>query len=182
MGLVGGPIVNNFKQDLTWSLDERESEMFDKFYYRAFPNLETIEITNDREDQRVGIDKYLLLSNGKRISIDEKKRRKDYGDILIEEYSVIPKDGSKKVVGWIGKHKHTDYIVYAIMPAKRVYLLPFLLLQKSWLSNYKEWKSRFGTKYADNHTYWTSNIPIPTKELLSSIKAEMDQQFWEIVQ
>lgn len=169
--------MNDFKKDLEWSLDERDNEIFDNFYFKAFPNLERIEIANDIKDQKDGIDKFLILKNGKRICVDEKKRRKDYKDILIEEYSVVSKNGGDKKVGWIGKHKKTDYIVYAIMPIKKVYLLPFLLLQKAWLINYNNWKDKYRVPPADNGTYWTTNLAIPTKVLLDAIYTEMETEF-----
>jgi hypothetical protein len=171
--------VNDFKRDLEWSFDERENEMFDRFYFRAFPDLERIEVATAMKDQRAGIDKILHTNSGNSIRIDEKKRRKDYGDILLEAYSVIPKNGGPKTVGWLGRHKHTDYIVYAIMPSRKVYLFPFLLLQKAWLCNYAEWKQSFGIKYADNGTYLTSNIAVPKDILFAAISKEMDQDFYD---
>lgn len=75
---------NDFQHDLEFSL---EDELFNQMYYKKFPHLEQIEIVSDIEQQKKGIDKILHLEGGKTIFIDEKKRRKDYGDILIEEYS-----------------------------------------------------------------------------------------------
>ena len=101
---------NEFHTDLEYSLNNRENEMFDEFYFRAFPSLARIELVEDLHLQKRGVDKILHLKNTKQILIDEKKRRKDYGDILLEEYS----NWERKVVGWLGQDKHTDYIVYAL--------------------------------------------------------------------
>ena len=117
--------MNEFNKDLEYSLEQQDNKMFDSLYKKAFPHLVEIEVVEDIELQKKGIDKILHLEGGKTLLIDEKKRRKDYGDILLEEYS----NYDKKVVGWLGKHKHTDYIVYAIMPSNKAYLLPFTLLQ-----------------------------------------------------
>lgn len=169
---MGEPSLNDFSLDLEYSLEERENEMFDNFYYRAFPNLLSIEIVADLQMQREGIDKKLIFENSKTVLIDEKKRRKDYGDILLEEYS----DFDNKKVGWLGRSKHTDYIVYAIMPSKKVYLLPFLLLQKAWIRNWRTWKQRYPRKFSINKEYRTSNIPVPAATLLYAITQEMKQE------
>jgi hypothetical protein len=157
---------NEFHTDLEYSLNNRENEMFDEFYFRAFPSLARIELVEDLHLQKRGVDKILHLKNTKQILIDEKKRRKDYGDILLEEYS----NWERKVVGWLGRDKHTDYIVYAFMDTKRVVLLPFLLLQRAWLANYHDWSRDYPRKFAKNKGYTTSNIPIPNEVLFSAIK------------
>lgn len=173
MGSMGKRGMNDFQIDLEYSLKERDNVLFDNLYYRVFPHLQKIKFVTDLKLQKQGIDKELIFGNGKHIFIDEKKRRKDYGDILLEEYS----NWECKVIGWLGKSKKTDYIVYAIMPTKTVYFLPFLLLQKAWLHNYKNWLRKYGRIFADNPGYKTSNIAVPTLEVLDSIRAEMQDTF-----
>ena len=53
----------------------------------------------------------------------------------------------------MGRDKYTDYITYIILCDNIIYLLPFLLLQKAWLNNYKEWVSTYGRKFAQNDGY-----------------------------
>ena len=159
----------HFQMELAYSLEERGNEMFDKFYFRVFPHLKSIELVKDINLQKLGIDKILIFESNKRIFIDEKKRRKDYGDILLEEYS----DFDNKKIGWLSRSKFTDYIVYALMDTKKIYLLPFQLLQLAWISNYGKWLNEYGRKFSNNENYRTSNIPIPTEILLESIKQEM---------
>ena len=89
--------MNNFKADLQYSLEERENEMFDNFYYRIFPNIAEIKFCEDMETQRKGIDKIIIFKNGNSFTIDEKKRRVDYGDILLELWSVY----EKRKRGWL---------------------------------------------------------------------------------
>ncbi len=162
--------MNYFQSDLEYSLNERENEIFDKFYYRIFKNLKEIKIVNDINMQKDGIDKILIFENGKELLIDEKKRRKDYGDILLEEWS----DFEKKKVGWLGdSNKETDYIVYAIMPSKKVFLFPFKLLQMAWINNYKKWRLIYKRRFAQNIGYRTSNLEIPTNIVMDAIKQEM---------
>jgi len=161
--------MGQFNIDLEYSLKEGEDELLNNFYFRLFPQLKEIQIVQQIDLQKQGIDKILIFQNGKEIWIDEKKRRIAYPDILLEEYSNF----DKKIWGWLGRTKKTDYIVYAVMPSKKVYLLPFLLLQKVWLKNYQNWLNQYGRLFAQNKDYRTSNIPVPTQILLEAIKKEM---------
>lgn len=73
--------------------------------------------TIDCDAQRKGVDRTVVLDGGKAYRIDEKSRREDYGDILLEYES----DSGKP--GWICKPLECDYIAYAV-PGKRPYMLP----------------------------------------------------------
>jgi len=159
---------NDFNTDLQYSLDERESEIFDRFYYRIFPGLKFIELVKDLETQKKGIDKILHFKNGKTVTIDEKKRRTDYGDILLELWSVW----EQRKYGWLYTCQ-CDYIVYAVMPTQKVYLLPSLLLKRAWLTNSREWLKKYKKISADNKTYTTKSVAIPVNVLLKAISAEM---------
>ena len=158
---------NDFQTDLEYSLESGEDKLFNNFYYRVFPNIKQIHTVSDEMLQKKGIDKKIEFESGKIVLIDEKKRHKDYGDILLEEYS----NWERKKVGWLGRDKHTDYIVYAVMPSKKVYLLPFLLLQKAWIKNYRRWIKAFGRKFSNNIYYKTSNVPVPPDILLKAIES-----------
>jgi len=164
--------MNEFKKDLEWSLDVGTCETLNSLYKKMFLDLVEIVTVKDLQLQKRGIDKMIILENGKQLLIDEKIRCTDYGDILIEEYS----DFDRKKVGWIGRDKCTDYIVYYIVPSQKVYLLPFILLQQAWIKNYKTWLEKYHRKMADNGTYKTSNIPVPVKILLEAISNEMCKQ------
>lgn len=86
--------------------------------------------------------------------------------ILLEIWSV---DRIKR--GWLYTCQ-CDYIVYAIMPIKKVYLLPTILLKKAWVTNYNEW---IKTKpiIAQNRTYVTESRAIKIPKLLQAITNEM---------
>lgn len=161
--------INDFETDLVYSLESRDDKLFEKFYHNIFPHLIKIEIVKDLHLQKRGIDKILHFADGKQLLIDEKKRRKDYGDILLEEYS----NYEKKTPGWLHRNKHTDYIVYAIMPSNKVYLLPFELLWLAFKNNYTNWLKQYGRRFAKNNGYTTSNIPVPVDILLDAVKQEI---------
>jgi hypothetical protein len=158
---------------MRFSNEAKLTEFINAQYYQIFPHLDKIEIVIDKEQQKKGIDKFLILKSGKRISIDEKIRRKDYGDILLEEYS----DFDRKVAGWLNKDKYTDYISYVVLPAEKIYLFPFLNLQLAWLKNYKNWLKQYGRRSAENNGWTTTNIPIPTEVLLNEISTCIVHKF-----
>ena len=170
--MSGETTLNNFDVDLKYSLATNDDMEINDSYFRIFCDLKKVDLVNDPLLQKQGIDKILIFKNGKEVWIDEKKRRKDYGDILLEEYS----DFDQKKVGWLSKEKKTDYIAYVIWKPRKLYLLPFKLLQLAWRENYKEWLKHYGRKFAQNKGYRTSNIPVPAETLLSAIKDQIKQE------
>lgn len=169
IGTTGETKLNDFKTDLEYSLESGEDKLFDNFYYRIFPTLKSIEKVVDKELQLKGIDKILIFESGKKVLIDEKKRRKDYGDIAIEIYS----NTEKKTPGWVYKPL-PDYFVYAIMPTKKVYLLPALLL-KLWVEDNFESLDFFPKVEAKNPGYITTSYAVPPDILLEGLKGIMNK-------
>jgi hypothetical protein len=158
--------MNNFRDDLAFSHSAEGLKIWNEIYDSAFPNY--LSMNNQRENgqlQHAGIDRTIILNSGKAIYIDEKVRRVDYGDILLEYVS----NDQKNTKGWAEKPLFCDYIAYAILPSGRCFLLPVPQLQKAWKENKDNWLKAYGTKKADNHFYNTLNCPIPTDVLLHSI-------------
>lgn len=158
--------LNNFKEDLKFSHDMEDLSVWFEIYNKAFPN--NHGFTNERENgqlQHLGIDRTVVLGSGKAIYIDEKVRRKDYGDILLEYIS----NDKIKSKGWVEKPLFCDYIAYAILESGMCYLLPVPQLQKAWMENKKEWIKKYGIKSAKNKYYNTLNCPIPIKILFPEI-------------
>ncbi len=168
--------VNEFKADLQYSLDQQECELLDVFYQREFPGICRIELIRDMDRQRRGIDKILHFNSGYQITLDEKKRRKDYGDILLETWS--QQENEKR--GWLYSAQ-CDYIVYAIMPTYTVYLLPVLLLKKAWHNNKDCWLDLYQEVQSHNKDYTTINIAIPIEVLMKAIQDEMKYRLLEVI-
>ena len=164
-----------FKDDLAYSHTEADKEYWLKIYRKAFPTLESIE--DNREDgptQRGGIDKTVILKNGKRIGIDEKIRRiANTGDIMLE-YQSSP--GSP---GWAEKPLLCDYIVYIFLPSGLAHYLPVIQLQSVWQKNKEVWLNKYSTRSAKNEGYSTLNCPVPTNILYQAIQSEFTIQFGE---
>ena len=158
--------LNNFEEDLKFSHKMEDWSIWIEIYNKAFPN--NHGFTNERENgqtQHLGIDRTVILSSGKAIYIDEKVRRKDYGDILLEFVS----NDRTKSKGWAEKPLFCDYIAYAIIESGMCYLLPVPQLQKVWAENKEEWLKGYGIKSAPNQYYNTLNCPIPIKVLFQAI-------------
>ena len=114
-------------------------EFWSAIYNKAFPNLvNMMACPGDYASQRMGIDRVLLLSNGKVLKIDEKKREKEYNDILLEYLS----NDQTNAPGWIEKDLAIDYLAYAFIQSRRCYLFPWAILRRAWMDNRQDWKQK----------------------------------------
>jgi len=165
------PIIHDFHTDLEYSVNLCDDERLDNFYKQAFPLAVKVEFCSDLSEQLKGIDKIIYFQNGNSITVDEKKRRKDYGDILLELW----KNKKHRKPGWLF-YSQCDYIVYAVLEANKIYLLPTVLLQMAWKANREQWLSRYMKKEALNDGYITVNIAIPTEILLNAVLKEMTKK------
>jgi hypothetical protein len=157
----------NFQMDLDFSHRCEDFCFWEEIYNNAFPN--NVGIHSHRQDgphQRNGVDRSVILDNGKSILIDEKsRRRKDTGDILLEFLS----NDRMNTPGWVEKPLMCDYIAYAFLPSGNAYLLPVLQLQLAWSKNKEHWKRAFKVKKALNEGYATLSTPVPTQILFREI-------------
>lgn len=162
---------HNFDDCLEQSHSASELPFWHDCYASAFPTM--IGFHNHRHDgqhQRAGIDRSVILQNGKTILIDEKVRGRNkisnrvYTDIALEEFS----DEERQVPGWVIKPLLCDYIAYAIAPLGKCYLLPVIQLQTAWLANSSQWKENsrpLRAKNSFNGRKWTTlswGVAVPT--------------------
>lgn len=187
-GLEFSGDYHDFFHQLAYAEANSKILQLTRFYKSCFPDTMAVEKVKDRKLQRQGIDTRLTLYNMKRIYFDEKIRKRNWSDILLEEYSVwknypfvgrerIKKcqpvtplqDSWKMKPGWISGQKLTDYITYVIKPSLAVYFLPFLLLRKAWLTHYSEWVVRYGRVFASNEGYVTTSVPVPVDVLYRAL-------------
>lgn len=178
IGQVGGTRsiqskINDFKIDLEYSLQARDLEMFDNFYKRIFGNqLIKIENVSDLDLQKKGVDKILYFNSGRKLLIDEKKRRVDFGDIAIELWHESP---TMKKPGWVF-NTHTDYFVYAIIPSKKCYLLPAIILKLFVKNKFDYIQKTYQKVVAQNKGYQTISYAIPPKMLLLHLREFMEYE------
>lgn len=169
--------LHDFFQSLALSHQYTEAPWWKEVYEKAFYNFSTmIDVRNDCQAQREGIDRYVILNSGETIKIDEKVRTVKYNDILLEVFS----NSERETPGWMQKNLRCDYIAYAFIPTKTCYLLPFLQLKRAWNTNKQIWyekarKSQDGFRVVDaeNKTYTTHSICVPIDILIPAINEAM---------
>ncbi len=168
---------HNFAHSLALSKEHEDAPWWAEIYSRAFPNhLSAVSVREDGWAQRGGIDRVVTLRSGKTVTIDEKVRTQDWGDIALERWS----DQKGKKPGWIQKDLACDFIAYAFVPSKRCYLFPFLTLRRAWQLHGREWcdlaakeEGGFRVVLADNGNYVTESIAVPVADLLTAVRAAM---------
>src|SRR5579862_1030901 len=170
-----GPIehTNDFQRSLQRSLKASDLPIWEQIYRQCFPAMQAMHKHPQNGDhQKAGIDRTVVLANGKVISIDEKAREKNritrrvYDDIAIEEWSDI----DRKKLGWGTKELLCDYIAYAILPLGIGYLLPVPQLQAAWAKYGDLWKSKgYPRIEAKNNGWKTISWGIPVKVLFGAM-------------
>jgi len=160
-------LMNDFQADLAYSAKCSEEPFWQAIYRKAFPDMLFAETPNGL------IDRVIYLGAGKTLYIDEKKRRTIYNDILIEYQS---NDTTPGYDGWINKDLTIDYIAYAFMPEKKVYLLDWQSLRRAWKNEGESWWNKaekkqegFSFVSANNRYYKTHSIAVPIAVLLEAI-------------
>uniref|UniRef100_A0A6M3J7C3 Uncharacterized protein n=1 Tax=viral metagenome TaxID=1070528 RepID=A0A6M3J7C3_9ZZZZ len=166
---------HDFKEQLEYSDDLSAETEWEAFYLKVWPTAVSIHrIQGNNLWQKSGVDRVVYLSNRSCFLIDEKKRRKDYGDVLLEVWSVWYEAGStKNKIGWtFDDSKICDFIAYSV-PGK-VYLLPFDVLRRAAKANLSEWIKRYRYPLtAKNNGYETRNVAIPWPVLRDAMNKAM---------
>lgn len=164
--------VHIFSNSLAMSHAASDLPLWRECYIKAFSNFQTMcDHRQNGDHQLQGIDRSVILTNGKQILIDEKirgrnkKTGKVYTDIALEEKSSIERD----TPGWVVKQLLSDYIAYAIAPLGKCYLLPVLQLQEAWLRHGEAWKQTCPKILAPNKGYKTLSWGIPPDVLFKAV-------------
>lgn len=173
--------VHDFKERLAFSQSTRNEDFWLACYKVAFPdNVGCFPTVDDSESQRKGVDRLIHMATGKTLYIDEKVRETYYPDILLEYVS----SSTTNSPGWVEKQLLIDYLAYAFLPTRTVYLLPWLSLQRAWRENKGHWLKKYGTIRAHNRTYDTLCCPVPTNTLFPALNRAMrvivpEESEWE---
>lgn len=172
--MTAGATVHNFQERLAFSEKASDEPFWEQIYRKAFPRMVNLMLgSGDTDSQRMGIDRVILLSNGKMLTVDEKKREKTWGDILLEYVSV----DTTGAPGWIEKDLAIDFLAYAFMDTRRVYLFSWLLLRMAWQRHKEQWleKARseqdgFRIVPAQNKGYVTKSVAVPIRVLQEAVQ------------
>lgn len=174
-------LIHDFQERLGYSMTLSDEGDWVAFYKRIWPEaISIVRLDAASRWQRAGVDRMIILPDRKTILIDEKKREKDYGDILLEKWSVFYKDGDRgNKPGWaVDQAKVCDYIVYAVPVARKAYLLPFELLRAACVFCGPKWDAipKFVPPPALNRGYVTVNWAIPWAELSRALAQQMHRK------
>jgi len=161
--------LSNFTEDLNFSYSASLEGFWEQIYKKAFSDIESIELVTNLQMQRKGVDRIIYLKNGHKINIEEKIRRTEYNDILLEYISV----DKTNAPGWIEKDLAIDYLAYGFIQSQRVYLFPWQMLRRTWLHYKNNWLKKYKRIVAKNETYNTLSIAIPTDILRNAVKTAM---------
>lgn len=162
--------VHDFEESLSLSQEHADGAWWMDVYRAAFPDLVgAVSVRDDGWAQRGGIDRVLTLQSGKTFTVDEKVRKEDWPDILLEYWS----NYERRIPGWVAKDLACDYIAYAMVPSQTCHFLPFHLLRQAWRKNRQEWVGTYRRVEAKNKTYTTISVPVPTQVLLDSLRDSM---------
>lgn len=173
-------VVHSFGERLDYSNRMSDEPSWTDFYRRVWPNVHhLIRVEGDCEHQRNGIDRIVILKDGREFRVDEKKRERSkktlkvYDDFLMEAYG----DLAKKKLGWsVDPTKRCDFITYAIAEIFKCYLLPYELLRMTCRANWQEWTKGHPLD-AQNNGWVTRNYAIPWQVLFAAMEAQMKRAF-----
>lgn len=181
MGQSGRVVVHDFVERLEWSQALSDEAAWVAFYRRVWPEaIAIVRADADSRWQRWGVDRWIVLPNGRQLLIDEKKRDTDYADVLLEEWSVFKGEGHpQNKIGWtLDGDKRTDFIAYAIPRRGICYLLPFELLRLAYITHRSDWqRDGWYPKDARNNGYVTRNCAVPWITLRAGIVEQMHRRF-----
>lgn len=162
--------MNDFKEQLKYSENASHEPFWQAIYKKAFPDMVSNMVCDgNNQSQRLGIDRVIHLKSGKTLYVDEKKRTKEYRDVLLE-YISNDKTGAP---GWMEKDLLIDYLAYAFMPSRRCYLYPWQMLRRVWIHYKNAWIQEYKIPPAKNRYYNTLSVAIPTKVLNDAVKTAM---------
>lgn len=161
-----GIVTHDFRTSLAFSEAASDESFWEAVYRKAFPNLVNLMLASaDTLSQRMGIDRVIILGNGQVLKIDEKKRAEVYPDILLEYISV----DTTGAPGWIEKDLAIDYLAYAFMPTKKVYLFPWPILRRAWEYFKTAWIAAYPKITAQNNGYKTISVAVPIDVLVKAV-------------
>lgn len=173
--------VHIFDEDLAES--HTYNGAWDTYYATIWRGeIARVECVEDLQDQLHGIDRRITLRSGQVITVDEKHRRRDYGDILLELWSKFygfRHRNNRR--GWaLDWGKRCDYIAWCVIPANTCRLIPYDALRRTTWKHMNEWVLRNGVKVAKNENYETINVAVPWEDLYRCLRDDSISRWCEV--
>jgi hypothetical protein len=134
--------THRFREELKFSHGAADEPEWCAAYRKVWPDLaEIIDMRHPGVHQKQGVDRVVILANGKVMTIDEKVRREHWDDVLVEIWSVY----ERRVPGWtIDPGKKCSHIAYLTLPTRTCILIPYDELRRATIANRSEWERKAG--------------------------------------
>jgi hypothetical protein len=183
--------MNHYGQDINYA---DSSDIFEKTanFIRSkmsrFDHIIKIDAVKDKQLQFSGVDKIVVTQSGKVLRLEEKVRRKDWGDLLVEviadnrfaKYDPVNNSfeyEKKRGVGWGMKEYSTDLLLYYFEESDTGYILSwkkfkamFDAMLPTWYIYAQQKQFGFDLKVAKNKGYQSINIAIPKDIFIEAYK------------
>lgn len=187
-------MTHDFNAQLAFSHGLSDEPWWEIVYRRAFFDFKAmVDLRDNGWHQQAGRDRAVVLSTGRTLYIDEKGRREEWPDVLVEIWSVYPPGppvedypkvaGAKE--GWSRKPLDCDYLAYAFVPSEICHLFPFLGVRQAVVKYGQAWRAEAvenhrrrqsgqrptGVQWvrAPNKTYNTISLAVPVGRLWSAV-------------
>lgn len=143
------------------------------------PGAASIVVASETQD-RLGIDYIATLRGGAAVNIDLKCRDigcsrfwKNGPELALEDWSVLPEEGSGGKVGWtLDESKQTDLVLFVFdaADAAECYLVSFQLLRAAFRHNHAEWIRRYYDANQQSDSWRSHCVFVPADVVLDAIK------------
>ena len=164
--------THDWVRDLAHENAEAGAPWWPLVYRALWPSFQSLEIApRGSEAQRAGIDRVVRFPDGRRVTIQEKTRRLDRPDLLIEVRHVAA-DG-RTWPGWI-EHTSADCLVYVVKASGVVRVWDMPALRRLWAINRARWLRTCRTFEAHNQGYRTFNVAVPLAALPPARTVRLD--------
>ena len=163
--------IHTFAERLAWGEAAGDEPFWEDIYRRAFGDFVSCSRNGaGNVAQSLGIDRWVHLSSGKTLLVDEKKRdRTDTSDVALEFLS----NDRTGALGWIEKDLQIDFLAYGFIPLRVAYLFPWATLRRAWRARGEGWKKQYRIIKANNPGYSTHSVCVPTDVLLRTLADAM---------
>ena len=167
--------AGTFRTDRQYAIDQSADAMWEALYRASFPTFASMEyVEHDGWAQRAGIDRLVILTSGRVLTIDEKIRRPKYAhknDVFLE-YRHIRSSTGRREQGWIAKDLACDYVAYGWETRPDVLLLPWHQLRKAWSDHRVAWLEKYPRERPDKgEGFTTEGACVPIQELIDAMAA-----------
>ena len=165
-------LEHTYQSDYDTAEDRELVAKLQRFYERIYHTADSIvRFPRDSAEQLRGVDLRVEWVSLFSINIDEKIRRKDYGDLLVEVIS----NCEKGTAGWaVNPAYKTSLIAYIVLPTNSVTLIAYPQLREYILSLLPlsgDWKDHRGYRESETRDksgevlYHTGNVALQWSDL-----------------